>query len=177
MSQLSSNWLDVFDQFGPTALALRHFDEASGVGRVGRPHHQHEIAAMGYGAHGVLAILRGVTDVVRVGPVDVGKARAQGLDDLGRLVDRQRRLRQVRQRPSRDRDPGVATSSTAGHDANVLGGFAERPLDLFVIGVPDKDEVVVLRGEAARLDMHFGTSGQVASMTVRSSRAVASLRT
>ena len=63
-SQPRSNSRHVLDQLGSTAFALGHLDEAGGIGRIGRTDDDHQVAAMGDGANGVLAVLRGVADVV-----------------------------------------------------------------------------------------------------------------
>src|SRR3546814_15042357 len=62
------------------------------VGAVGRADHQHQVALRGELAHGVLAVLGGVADVVVLRTLDRREAVAQRLDHATGVVDRQRGL-------------------------------------------------------------------------------------
>src|SRR5690606_11620433 len=52
------------DQVGLDPFALGQFAQAVGVGTVGRADHQHQVALPREFAHGILAVLGGVADVV-----------------------------------------------------------------------------------------------------------------
>src|SRR3546814_4968882 len=58
------------------------------VGAVGRADHQHQVALRGELAHGVLAVLGGVADVVVLRTLDRREAVAQRLDHATGVVDR-----------------------------------------------------------------------------------------
>ena len=90
----------------------------------------------------------------RCGPRMVGKRSRERRDDRGRLVDRQRRLRDVGElRVRRERQPGDVLDRLDEHDR--LGRLAHRPDDLLVAGVADQHDRVALGGIAARLDVHL----------------------
>src|SRR3546814_6284122 len=57
-----------------------------------RSDHQHQIALRGELAHGVLAVLGGVADVVVLRALDRGEPVAQRLDHATGVVDRERGL-------------------------------------------------------------------------------------
>ena len=50
---------------------------------------------VGHVAHGNLAVFGGVADVLRVGADDVGKLDLEGVNDVARLVERQRGLGEI----------------------------------------------------------------------------------
>ena len=79
------------------AEVARHVDQALRVRRVRRADHEHEIDLARERLDGRLAVRRGVADVVLGRPDDGREARLQRGDDAGRLVDRERRLREVRE--------------------------------------------------------------------------------
>ena len=74
------------------------------VRRVLRADDEHEVAVRGHLLDGRLAVRRGVADVVGARTGDAREALAQPGDDRARLVDRQRRLRDVGD-AARDRRP------------------------------------------------------------------------
>ena len=65
------------------------------VRRVARADHEHELALRRHLLHRRLAVGRRVADVVGAGTDDAREALAQAGDDRARLVDRERRLRDV----------------------------------------------------------------------------------
>src|ERR1700677_5417833 len=107
---------------------------------------------MSDGAHRVLTVLRGVADVIGVRPHDVRYSHPQRLYDLGGLVYRQRRLCEIRERTL-----GVKIELSdfveGTHDTNSLERLAKGADNLFVVGAPDEDEVILLRREPARFDV------------------------
>jgi hypothetical protein len=83
-------------RIGIDAERERDLDEPVRVAARRRAHDEHGRAAPRQLLHRVLAILRRVADVVLRGLVDRREAPPQHLDDLAHVVDRQRRLRDVR---------------------------------------------------------------------------------
>ena len=57
------------DQLGRAAVSFGYFTESVGVGAGNGPHDQYEVAGIGQTLDGILAILRGVADVVFFGSV------------------------------------------------------------------------------------------------------------
>ena len=82
----------VVDQVGGGAVLAGDLDQAVGVRGVGRADHEHQVALAGELLDRDLAVGGRVTDVVGLGADDRRELGAQGGDDLGRLVDRERRL-------------------------------------------------------------------------------------
>ena len=103
------------------------------------------------------------------GPTTCREAPAQRRDDLGGLVDRERRLRDVRQ-------PASVGSSSASASATsctrmVVRRLAHRADDLLVSGVADQEHGVAGGRVALRLDVMPGSD---AGTVVLSTRTVAS---
>src|SRR5690606_39860355 len=71
---------------------------AERVRRVRGTDHQHQIAVGRHLLHRGLAVRRGVADVVRLRADDLRVSRLQRRDDVGGIVDRQGRLREVGER-------------------------------------------------------------------------------
>ena len=145
----------VVDQVRRGAAVARDVDEAVGVRRVLRADHQHEVALLGHLLDGELAVGRRVADVVGARPGDRGEPLAQPADDRGRLVDRQRRLREVGDAlgvldlERVDVGLGLDEHDRAGH-------LAHRALDLLVAGVADEHDRVAVGGELDRLAVDLG---------------------
>src|SRR5690606_24718953 len=74
------------DQVGGDAGLGGQLAQAVGIGGIDRTNHQHQVALRGQTAHGALAVLRGIADVVAPWTDDVRKALPQGLDDAARVV-------------------------------------------------------------------------------------------
>ncbi len=104
---------------------------------------------------GRLAVRRGVADVVGAGTDDAREALAQAVDDRARLVDRQRRLRDVGELLGIG-DLERVDVGLGLHEHDVLGGLAHRALDLLVAVVADEDDGVALGGELERLAVDLG---------------------
>ena len=75
------------------ALALGDLAQTLGVRRIGRTHHDHRIDMRSHLLYRELAIGGGVADVFLVWPDNVRKPLLQMRCDLGRVIDRQRGLR------------------------------------------------------------------------------------
>ncbi len=126
---------------------------------------------------GVLAVLRGVADVVRRRGGDGGEPPAQGGDDLGGLVGCEGGLGQVHERARRLGTELEATDVLGPlHHVEAVRRLAESAYDLLVVGVPDQDEVVTLVGVAARLGVHLGDERAGGVDDLESSRAAACRR-
>ena len=104
--------------------------------------------------HRPLAVRRRVTDVFPLRAADVREAAPQRRDDLRRLVDRERRLRDVREllvrRPLEALD---VLDRLDEHDR--VGRLAHRPDDLLVSGVADEDDRVALGRVPPSLYVHL----------------------
>jgi hypothetical protein len=120
-----------------------------------RPDHEQQVDLSEHCLDGVLAVRRRVADVLPLRRLDTGETTAQHLDDLGRFVDRERRLRQVC-------DPLCLRRRNA---LGVLDRFDEedrdwrlpgRALDLLVAGVSDQDDRVVVSRVMTRFGMYLG---------------------
>ena len=89
------------------------------------------------------------------GPTMLGEALAQPGDDRGRLVDRERGLRDVGDALRiLDLEPVHVLLGLDQDD--VRRGLAHRALDLLVPRVADEHDRVALGGELLRLDVHLG---------------------
>ena len=105
--------------------------------------------------HRVLAVLRGVADVLLLGLAHGGKARLHRGEDLGRVVDRQRRLRHHGEAPG----PRHLRARHVGHvldEEDALAELAHRALDLGMALVADHDELVAFARQLGDLDVHLG---------------------
>ena len=89
--------------------------------------------------HGPLAVRGRVTDVLARRLLDPREAAAEHRDDLVRLVDRKRRLRDVRERLVGRKRHALRILGRLDEDDRV-GRLAERSLHLFVPGVADEDD-------------------------------------
>ena len=88
---------DAVDQIRFAAQPLGQLFQTIGIRAVRRAHHQHQLTLQRELLHRVLTILRGITDVLLARPFDVRKAFTQGINDPGRIVHRQRGLRDIGQ--------------------------------------------------------------------------------
>ncbi len=61
------------DQKRVGAQISGNFDQPVRVRTVRRPHHQHQFRLLGNILHRHLAVLRGIADILRVRPADIGK--------------------------------------------------------------------------------------------------------
>ena len=102
-----------------------------------------------------LAVGRGVTDVVGARTDDLRELRLQRDDDLARLVDRKRGLR--------DEGELVGVGDLERRDVvdgldedHRVGRLAHRAFDLFVAGVADQDDLVAVGRELLGLDVDLG---------------------
>ena len=82
----------IVNQVRSRAQPLGKLAQPIGIGRVGRAHHKDNITAAGQFANRVLAILRGITDIVFAGPFESRKSLAERIDDRLRIIDRECRL-------------------------------------------------------------------------------------
>jgi hypothetical protein len=127
-----------------------HLGQPLRVRRIRRADDEHDVGLWSDGGDRLLAILRGVADVVAAWPDCGGVALLEVVDDAGDLVGRQRRLVQVGDTLGRADVEGIDVGCR-GDDRDPLRCLAERALDLLVILVADQHDVVVALGEAAGL--------------------------
>ena len=90
------NRLRVVDQVRLCPQVVRNLHQSVRVRTVRRAHHQHHIRAWGHIPHRHLAVLRRIADILRVRSHNIRELHLQRLDNIPRLVQRQRRLRQIR---------------------------------------------------------------------------------
>ena len=136
---------------------LRHLDEPVAVGRVLRARHQEDVAVGRDRPHRVLAVLRGIADIVGRRAHQSGEPLPQHVHHLGDIVKGQRGLGHV--------GGAVGIGEVDGRrllgrrDQPDVGQLAHRALDLVVVGVADEDHAVVAGGEAAHFAVHLGDQG------------------
>ena len=99
-----------------------------------------------------LAVGGRVADVLFLRPDDLREAPAQGRDDLGGLVDRERRLGDVRE-PGVGRELERLGLGDVLHEDRRVRRLAHRADDLLVPGVADQEHGVAVGRVALRLDM------------------------
>ena len=90
------------------------------------------------------------------GSCDAREALAQRLDDVARVVHRERGLRQHGESRGIRREREPRHVGAVLDEAHALGRVAHRALDLDVTGVADEHDLVAALGEAPRLDVHLG---------------------
>jgi hypothetical protein len=132
-----------------------HLDQADRVGGVRRAHHDHQFGPGRDDLDRRLAVLGRVADVVARRVEQGREALTQRADRLGRLVHRQRGLRQP-DHPGRVLDLDVRCPFGAVHQADPVRGLPRRAHHLLVPGVADQQDVVVPGREAPRLVVHLG---------------------
>ena len=86
--------------------------------------------------------------------MDVREAAAKGRDDLGRLVDRERRLRDVRDPSVGGQVESFGVLDRLDEDRRI-GRLAHRPDDLLVPRVADEQDRVAVGCVAPGLDVHL----------------------
>ena len=116
---------------------------------------QHHVGLGGELPNRLLAILRGIADVVPRRTDDLRKSPPQSLDDLGRIVDRQRRLGQIRHLRRVGHFERVDVRRLLDQPDR-LGRFAHRSDHLIVPGVADQQDRVSLLGKADGFQVDLG---------------------
>ena len=145
----------VVDEVAGHAPLLRHLGQPVRVRGILRADHEQHVDLRHELLHRVLAVLGRVADVLPGRALEGRIALLQHPDDLARLVHRQGGLRQVRERPVR-REIDHARLRLGLHQHGAVRRLAARALDLLVPGVADQHDGPIVRGEAARLDVHLG---------------------
>ena len=130
-----------------------------GIGAGHRSHHQHQIDFAGKIAHGVLAVLGGVTDVVPARCGQCGKARHQRLDHGAGVIHRQRGLGDIGHalgitHPER-RHIGRRLDQM---DLAAMRGIetAQRAFHFRVPCMADQDHIETLASECRDFHVHLG---------------------
>ena len=102
-----------------------------------------------------MTVRRRVADVVSARPDDLREPSPEDVDDLARLVDRERGLREIGDTLGLiERQRFCIVGRLDEHGC--VGRLAEGALDLLVAVVADEDDSVPLAGEAAGFEVHFG---------------------
>ena len=157
------------------AGALGDFPQALRVGGVGRADHDHRIDERRDALHRLLAVGGGVADVFLVRAGDRRETRLQRLDDLARVVDRERRLGDEGELV-RARAASSAATSLDGLDQRD-GAWRQLPHradHLGVAGMADQDDVPAALVVELGLAVHLGDqrAGRVDGEEVAGSAAV-----
>ena len=146
-------------RIGNQVARLAGFDadlaQSVGVGAVPRADDEDHVGELRELAHRALAILRRITDVADVGPDDVDETLLERRDDGARIVDAQRRLRDVGDRRIAwevdRRDVGRRL-----HEDDRPRDLADRALDFRMPRVADENHRAALRDVTLALAMHLG---------------------
>ena len=138
------------------ALALGDFAQALRVRRVRRADHDQRIDHRRHLLHRELAVGGGVADVFLVRPVDVRETLLEQRDDLGGVVDRQRRLGHEGEvvRILRREGLGVFRGLDQRHRADRQ--LAERADHFGVVGMPDQEDFAAALEMDRGLAVHLG---------------------
>ena len=166
----------VVDQIRRRRRGARDLDEPVRVGRVARADHEQQVDLSRAGPSPPTG---GSTSRSRC-PLSSARGSREAppdrVDDLGGVVDRQRRLRDVgdRSRRSAGRAPPRPRPT---HEDRASGRLAHRPDDLLVAVVADQHDRVPVGGVAARLDVHLRDERAGRVDRVQASRAAAFART
>ena len=159
LQPLTTQVCSAIDQISRYPRTDAELDEAVRIGARDRAHHQQEIGLPQELLDGVLAVLRGIADVLLMRCREPGEAPLQGGDDIGGVIDRERGL-------GDESEPGrighlQGFSGRHGLDQadlpTVRGVEApERAFDLRVAVVTDQDHIAALAAIAPDLHMHLG---------------------
>jgi hypothetical protein len=147
--------LVVINQVPDGAEVAGDLDQTVGVGAVRGANDENEVSIVGDIADGHLAVLRGVADVLRVRPGDVGVLGLEGVDDVAGLVERERGLREVSDTIGVRHLKGFDVGDVRD-DLGDIGRFAEGAFDLVVVAVADEDQRVALLGKLDGLNVDLG---------------------
>ena len=145
---------DVVDQMRGDARGVRDLDEPLRVRRVRRADHEQQVDLVEQLLHRPLPVRRRVADVFLRRLFDPREAAAQHVDDLARLVDRERGLRDVREPPPVGQLDRLGVGDRLDEDDRVRR-LAHRAHDLLVARVADEDDRVARIGVAAGLGVHL----------------------
>ena len=136
------------------AESARDVDEPIRVRRVARADHEQQVDLSEQVLDGPLPVGRRVADVLFLRRVDLRKAPTERRDDLARLVDRERRLRDVRDLRVSRQVESIRVGDRLDEDRRVRR-LARRAHDLLVPLVADQQDGVPVGRVAARLDVNL----------------------
>ena len=145
----------VVDQMRVHAREAGDFDQAVRVGGVAGADDEQQLDLVQHLLHRPLAVRGRVTDVFALRSMDVRKSALQHVDDLGRLVDRKRGLRDVRDGHVSWKLERFGVGDALDEHRRV-GSLAHRADDLFVTGMSDQDDAPSFCRVAPRLNVHLG---------------------
>src|SRR3990167_11487215 len=147
------------DQVRRCGHALGQLAQAVGVGTVRAADHQHYIAFVRQLLDRILAVLRGVADVILAGAANSRKPRAQGVDDAAGIVHGQGGLGDESQ-TIRVVYLQVGNVFFVFHqvDGAAVAGvvLAHGAFDLRVTGMADQDAFATVAAITGHLDVHLG---------------------
>ncbi len=102
-----------------------------------------------------LPVLRGIADVLGMGSNNVRELLFERLDHVARLVERKRRLRQIRHLVWIGNHKSRDLLNSRDHLRHIRG-LSLSALNLFVVAMSHQHERVALLRKLDRLDMNFG---------------------
>ena len=137
-----------------SAVFEGYFLQAHGVRGVRRTHHDDQVCARSDFLDGALAVGGCVADIIRGRILQRGETLTQTRHGLQGLIHRQGGLGNPHDLLGVS-DGHLIHLIGRVHDLDVLGRLASGTLDLFVAGVTNEQNVVVLLGEAHSLTVHL----------------------
>jgi hypothetical protein len=139
---------------GRNPAGARGVDEAIRVRAVARAEDEQEVDLGQHRLDRALAVRRRVADVVLRRALDSREPPPQGRDDRRRVVDRERRLRQVGEAIGLRRLDALRILERLDEEDRV-GRLARRADHLLVPRVPDQDDRVAASGVVPRFGVDF----------------------
>ena len=151
--------IDIFgalDKPGYGARALGDFDEAKRIGAVGRTDDEQHVTASSNRLDRCLPVRRGVTDILTLRADNPWKTALQRCDDIRRIIDRQRGLREESKIAAIGHLQifGILDGFHQRHRA--LGHLAKCTDHFGVATMADKDDVAAGLYLSFGLAMHLG---------------------
>src|SRR5271165_1921070 len=134
---------------------LSNFTQSIGVRAISGPNHDQDVRDPRQFPHGVLPILRRVTDVADFRPRDVAEAPMQGGDHAAGVVDAQRRLSDVGDRRVGG-DGKIFHVLFISDQVQFTVDLPQRPFDFRMSGMTDEDHDSALSNVPSALNMHLG---------------------
>src|ERR1022692_2257173 len=145
----------VLDEMGLCAQIAGDFDQAIGVGAVVGADNQEKVTFAGDILYRGLPVLRGIANVLRVRPLDIGEPLPERRDDVAGFVETQRGLRQISDAV------GIGNLQVFHvlrrvHHLGHVGRFAKRANDFIVVAMADEDERIAFPSKLDGFNMDLG---------------------